>query len=278
MYMYKKETPIHKKKENGGSRRSDNTGIPGHMKMYVENLSGMSLDDVRVHYNSDRPKQFKALGYTEGRNVYLRSGQEKHLMHELCHVVQQKRGIVKPTALEGGCRINDSVQLENEADQLEQRYNNTSPVQMLRDEAAKGSSTMGKTGLTGDAVYRFHVVGFYKLEGYGSDVIWSNHEYWMGKGDGDHAEDAVCDLIEEIGSVSEEFLRGKKLTLWLSSSPCGRCQERLNDLIDDYGVNVEVFCAKSYGGKKGGGAGDADAAKYSMKILEGKESDDLLQF
>lgn len=63
----------------------------------IEKESGISFADVKIHYASDKPKEFGALAYAYGNDVYLGSGQEKHLKHELGHVVQQRQGIVKPT-------------------------------------------------------------------------------------------------------------------------------------------------------------------------------------
>jgi hypothetical protein len=54
----------------------------------------------------------------------LGPGQEKHLPHELGHVVQQKEGRVKPTVqLKGKVNINDDSGLEKEADVLGQKAN-----------------------------------------------------------------------------------------------------------------------------------------------------------
>ena len=36
-------------------QRKNNTGLPDKLKSGVENLSGYSMDDVKVHYNSDKP-------------------------------------------------------------------------------------------------------------------------------------------------------------------------------------------------------------------------------
>ena len=94
------------------------TGIPTQMKLDFEQRSGLSFDDVRVHYNSDKPAQLQALAYTQGTQVYVGPGQERHLKHELGHVVQQKTGIVKPTAVVNGISINDSSELEEMADQI----------------------------------------------------------------------------------------------------------------------------------------------------------------
>lgn len=92
------------------------TGLPEHLKSGVEQLSGFSLDEVRVRYNSDAPARLNALAYTQGATIYVAPGQEKHLSHELWHVVQQKQGRVKPTFQLKGERVNDDDRLEHEAE------------------------------------------------------------------------------------------------------------------------------------------------------------------
>lgn len=85
----------------------------------MESVSGMSLNDVSVHRNSDKPAQLQAHAYAQGTDVHLAPGQEKHLPHELGHVVQQKQGRVAPTVqLKGQVPVNDSPSLEKEADTL----------------------------------------------------------------------------------------------------------------------------------------------------------------
>ncbi|MBC8754331.1 DUF4157 domain-containing protein [Kordia sp. YSTF-M3] len=102
------QSPIQKKKNN--------TGLPDTLKSGMENLSGHSMDDVKVHYNSSKPAQLNAHAYAQGTNIHLASGQEKHLPHEAWHVVQQKQGRVKPTIKTKGVAINDDKGLEKEAD------------------------------------------------------------------------------------------------------------------------------------------------------------------
>jgi len=98
-------------------RKENNTGLPDNLKTGIENLSGMSLDDVKVHRNSDKPAQLNAHAYAQGTDIHLASGQEKHLPHEAWHVVQQKQGRVKPTMqMKGNTKVNDDVSLEKEAD------------------------------------------------------------------------------------------------------------------------------------------------------------------
>lgn len=98
-------------------QKTNNTGLPDHLKAGIENLSGHAMDDVKVHYNSPKPAQLQAHAYAQGSQIHLGPGQEKHLPHEAWHVVQQKQGRVKPTAqLKENVAINDDHHLEREAD------------------------------------------------------------------------------------------------------------------------------------------------------------------
>ena len=92
------------------------TGLPDQLKSGVESLSGISLDDVKVHYNSAKPAQLNALAYAQGTDIHVAAGQEKHLPHEAWHIVQQKQGRVRPTMQMKGLRVNDDDGLERDAD------------------------------------------------------------------------------------------------------------------------------------------------------------------
>lgn len=119
------------------ARRTNTTGLPDHLKAGIESLSGYSMDDVKVHYNSSEPARIQALAYTRGSDIHMGPGQEKHLPHEAWHVVQQKQGRVAPTTQakgEGGfgsAAINDDPGLEREADTmgtLAMRQGRSTPV------------------------------------------------------------------------------------------------------------------------------------------------------
>jgi hypothetical protein len=97
-------------------RVKNETGMPDQLKSGVENLSGMSMDHVKVHYNSDKPAQLNALAYAQGSDIHVGAGQEQHLPHEAWHVVQQMQGRVQPTLQLEGVPVNDDVSLETEAD------------------------------------------------------------------------------------------------------------------------------------------------------------------
>ena len=93
------EEPVQKKNE---------TGMPDNLKAGIEDLSGFAMDDVRVHYNSDKPATVQALAYTQGTDW---------------HVAQQMAGRVEPTTEMGGLPVNDNVGLEHEADVMGARAN-----------------------------------------------------------------------------------------------------------------------------------------------------------
>lgn len=106
------------------------TGIPLQMKQSFERSSGLSFDDVRVHYHSALPARLGALAYTRGPHVYVGPGQEGHLGHELGHVIQQKQGRVRATSELGGVKFNTSPAMEREADTLSRQAARGVPIQM----------------------------------------------------------------------------------------------------------------------------------------------------
>lgn len=96
--------------------RPNLTGMPDNLKSGIESLSGFSMDDVRVHYNSSKPATVQALAYTQGTDIHVAPGQEHTLPHEAWHVAQQMAGRVSPTTNINGMPVNDNAGLEHEAD------------------------------------------------------------------------------------------------------------------------------------------------------------------
>ena len=131
------ESPVYKSRFQANMatvpvRQAPNkTGLPDRLKAGVENLSGYSLDDVRVHYNSSKPAQLQALAYTQGTEIHVGPGQERHLPHEAWHVVQQMQGRVKPTMQMKGVQINDDEGLEREADAMGRKTSNVNGLRSI---------------------------------------------------------------------------------------------------------------------------------------------------
>ena len=84
--------------EEAPAPKVNRTGMPDQLKAGVETLSGTSMDDVRVHYDSDKPAQLNALAYAQGDEIHLGPGQEQHLPHDAWHAVQQMQGRVRASA------------------------------------------------------------------------------------------------------------------------------------------------------------------------------------
>ncbi len=138
-------------------RKPNNTGLPDQLKSGIENLSGHSMNDVKVHYNSSKPAQLNAHAYAQGTNIHLACGQEKHLPHEAWHVVQQKQGRVQPTTTIGGQKLNDNVGLEKEADVMgaESLKNNRSLTSVSSKSSKSSEPTIqGKFEGAGAAVIK----------------------------------------------------------------------------------------------------------------------------
>ena len=141
MGQNKPEAPVQRKARpamRGGDALSghtpNQTGLPDSLKSGVESLSGFSLDDVRVYYNSPKPMNLNALAYTQGTDIHVAPGQERHLPHEAWHVVQQKQGRVQATMQMKNAQINDDAGLEQEATQMGARASSVGRMAPFRTQ------------------------------------------------------------------------------------------------------------------------------------------------
>lgn len=101
---------------------SDQIGLPDALKAGVETLSGVSMDNVRVHHNAPRPAQLHAHAFAQGSDMHLAPGHGEHLPHEAWHVVQQAQGRVQPTLqMAGSVVIHHDDGLERHADEMGQQ-------------------------------------------------------------------------------------------------------------------------------------------------------------
>ena len=141
-------------------KKENNTGLPDNLKARIENLSGYSMDDVKVHRGSDKPRQLQAHAYAQGTNIHLGLGQEKYLPHEAWHVVQQKQGRVKPTMqMKGKLNVNDDKELEKEADvmgrkALQRKKNNTNSIGTSSGNQKKNNAVISIKQQTSSIVQR----------------------------------------------------------------------------------------------------------------------------
>ncbi|NLR77332.1 DUF4157 domain-containing protein [Chitinophaga eiseniae] len=168
--------------------KANNSGLPDQLKTGIENLSGFSMDDVKVHYNSDKPAQLQAFAYAQGNDIHIGPGQEKHLPHEAWHVVQQKQGRVSANLQMKGAMINDDPSLESEADimgekavalndagtplSMKQQTTGSSVIQAKKE--IKGAHNFPKKGKLsihfeemrkGSSVGMYGYISFYPLSG-----------------------------------------------------------------------------------------------------------------
>lgn len=121
-------------------KKENRTGIPTQLKERFEEKTGFTMDDVKVHYHSDKPAQLLALAYTKGNDVYVGPGQEKYLEHELGHVIQQKQGRVTADGHIGNMPVNSSPQLEQEADHFLSRAEPVHKKSLLSRQAIQRQS------------------------------------------------------------------------------------------------------------------------------------------
>ena len=121
--------------------RPNNTGMPDNLKSGIESLSGFSMDNVRVHYNSSKPAAVQALAYTQGTDIHVAPGQEKCLPHEAWHVAQQMAGRVSPTTNINGMPVNDNAALEYEADVMGEKAESQKFEKIIHIDNSKSLSS-----------------------------------------------------------------------------------------------------------------------------------------
>ena len=177
----------------------NNTGLPDALKAGIESLSGYAMDDVKVHYNSDRPAQLHALAYAQGTDIHIAHGQERHVPHEAWHVAQQKQGRVKETMrINDGVPVNDDKGLEREADAMGEK------AAALRVSEPIGSDAVGLRA-NGHAVQRHAVVQRVEKEALKLTVAgWGDVEKRLMEGvldetSADAAVEKVYDNMFELG-------------------------------------------------------------------------------
>lgn len=146
------DPPVQTPPEGTQSHQEHNTGLPMSLKAGIERVSGLSMDDVSVHYNSHKPAQLQALAYTQGTEIHVGPGQEQHLPHEAWHAVQQKQGRVQPTLQAEGVSMNDTQELEEEADAMGTRAMAGTPF--VRGEHSAQSTTPASSPNTFTPVQR----------------------------------------------------------------------------------------------------------------------------
>ena len=106
-------------KPNKPPAAPNRTGLPDALKAGIEALSGISMDNVRVHHNASRPAQPQAHAFAQCSDIHLASGQDGHPPHEAWHVVQQAQGRVKPTLQRGdGGLVSNDKGLGRAADEM----------------------------------------------------------------------------------------------------------------------------------------------------------------
>ncbi|WP_199729933.1 DUF4157 domain-containing protein [Aquimarina sp. AD10] len=159
-------------------RKVNKTGLPDNLKSGIENLSGYSMDDVKVHYNSSKPAQLQAHAYAQGTDIHIGPGQQKHLPHEAWHVVQQKQGRVKPTKqLKSKVNINDDAGLEKEADVMGNRA-----LKNITTNSYKGATTgLVESDISTTVAQRWQPPGLIVLgQNYVVTATFQEIQQWLG--------------------------------------------------------------------------------------------------
>ena len=146
----------------------------------------------------------QALAYTQADQVYIAPGQERHLGHELGHIVQQRRGQVRATCSLNGQAVNDNPALEKEADTM------ASHVSGCLTHAEETEKSGWYPSASGGIVQRkLNVLDFSKGQG-GQQETTDSHVviYQMSAPEGKDITDLNKENFEQIQAVDEQTKKG----------------------------------------------------------------------
>ena len=170
-----KETPVFPESK-------PNKGLPRDIQLDMERSFGANFSNVEIHKNSTRAQELNAHAFTQGNSVHFAPGNSNFdsakgidlLGHELAHVVQQRKGIVKPSIDTPKLKINDENANEQEADNIGEKISNNS----LRQSISPISQNTPNHA-TGDVIQKRDVVTinynniakdiFEAIDGWGTD-------------------------------------------------------------------------------------------------------------
>lgn len=101
-----------------------NEDLPEDLQAKMESSFGEDFSDVKFNKDSKAARDLNARAYTQGNNIYFKSGEfntssqsgQELIAHELSHVVQQRKGLVRGTHKENGFNVNSEEALERRAD------------------------------------------------------------------------------------------------------------------------------------------------------------------
>lgn len=266
--------------------KENKTDIPDKIIKEAEKRSGVSLSDIRVYYDSPEPDKYGALAYTQGNVIHIASGEERHIGHEVWHVVQQKQNRLKEedSVNYGGVKANFNLELEREAEEFDRLWEKSAlqgeSVQYLLDGSRKvtNPNSNGKTHKYLNPVMN----NLAPPQNYfRSTLLWANingmdlREAWSGNGE--HAEERLVAFLTDIeGKISRREepsnddekqiynhllnAQQRNLSIFISSSPCSSvagtrrdgkegCLEKLNVLVTTYGYSISIQAHSWYRGK-----------------------------
>jgi hypothetical protein len=244
--------------EPGRQPRPNNTGLPDKLKAGIEALSGLSLDHLRVHYNSAQPAQLNALAYAQGSDIHLAPGQERHLPHEAWHVVQQAQGRVRPTMqLKDGVPVNDDAGLEREADVMGRRaisagnaHSNRSTLQIPAENGDPKSLSLDR-----------------QMQSNAADLNHSSSPIGI-------TQLRLCTVDPQTGPIELTAIKGKDLYMWNQDQKDG--EEPKNEIGDtnlfkDWAgaeLGTNTFHRGHAYGKQFGGAGGSENVAWWTSTAE----------
>ncbi len=89
--------------QEASAENPNNTGLPDNLKSGIESLSGYSMDNVKVHYNSDKPAQLNAHAYAQGTDIHV--APDGKFLYVFAHFTPVSNPSCHRDGLRAGCLV-----------------------------------------------------------------------------------------------------------------------------------------------------------------------------
>ncbi len=108
------------------AQRKQNPSLSPELQTKMESTMGADFSNVKVHTNSQKATEMGAHAFAQGNDVHFAQGKfdqksqagQSLIGHEFAHIVQQRKGEVKPNRMINDTPVNDDTSLESKADAL----------------------------------------------------------------------------------------------------------------------------------------------------------------
>lgn len=197
-----------------GEEREDRPDVPrtlpSPVRQKMERAFGEDLSDVKIQEGS-RARGLDPVAFTRGRSIHLAPGTfrphseagQRLLAHEIAHVVQQRRGLVRATHRHGELPLNADPALESQADQAGDRAVRGQPAFVRGAPVRPAAPAAGAPVAQGFLGLGYLAGAISSAYDWGRQKVQDYRRFWALYGNLQGTDPELADRFSHIGTMDE---------------------------------------------------------------------------